>query len=201
MPNPWVSLRCDKLIPVSKAVNEKEQLEKRLEEEDKKVSRRFHNPCDLRSRVLFGHTCRHSRWTLLHRHRHRLYNNVSRYLPEFCRKQRCIQVWIQALPKTCQRALNQFYHLQIGNVYASAYSIISQAVYQANHQKPTQFMVRFRHIKTKSSTTYIVPRLNIITREYFQSLKVQHPFPVAGVDSKSSGTHWEPILSVESRKG
>jgi hypothetical protein len=33
MPNPWVSLRRDKLIPVNKAVNEKEQLEKGLEEE------------------------------------------------------------------------------------------------------------------------------------------------------------------------
>jgi hypothetical protein len=28
MPNPWVALRCDLLIPVKKAVNEKEQLEK-----------------------------------------------------------------------------------------------------------------------------------------------------------------------------
>jgi hypothetical protein len=28
MPNPWVSLRGDQLIPVNKAVNEKEQLEK-----------------------------------------------------------------------------------------------------------------------------------------------------------------------------
>jgi hypothetical protein len=36
MPNPWVSLRRDQLIPVSKAVNEKEQLEKGLEEEEKK---------------------------------------------------------------------------------------------------------------------------------------------------------------------
>jgi hypothetical protein len=35
MPNPWVSLRCDQLIPVYKAVNEKEQLEKGLEEEEK----------------------------------------------------------------------------------------------------------------------------------------------------------------------
>jgi hypothetical protein len=33
MPNPWVSLRCDRLIPVNNAVNEKEQLEKGLEEE------------------------------------------------------------------------------------------------------------------------------------------------------------------------
>jgi hypothetical protein len=29
MPNPWVSLRCDQLIPVNKAVNKKEQLKKR----------------------------------------------------------------------------------------------------------------------------------------------------------------------------
>jgi hypothetical protein len=36
MPNPWVSLRCDQLILVNKAVNEKEQLEKGLEEEEKK---------------------------------------------------------------------------------------------------------------------------------------------------------------------
>jgi hypothetical protein len=36
MPNPWVSLRCDQLIPVNKAVNEKEQLEKGLEEEEEK---------------------------------------------------------------------------------------------------------------------------------------------------------------------
>jgi hypothetical protein len=28
MPNPWVSLRHDQLIPVNKAVNEKEHLEK-----------------------------------------------------------------------------------------------------------------------------------------------------------------------------
>jgi hypothetical protein len=27
MPNPWVSLRCDQLIPVNKAVNEKKQWE------------------------------------------------------------------------------------------------------------------------------------------------------------------------------
>jgi hypothetical protein len=32
-----VSLRRDQLIPVNKAVNEKEQLEKGLEEEDKKI--------------------------------------------------------------------------------------------------------------------------------------------------------------------
>jgi hypothetical protein len=31
MPNPWVSLRCDQFIPVNKAVNEKEQLEKEEE--------------------------------------------------------------------------------------------------------------------------------------------------------------------------
>jgi hypothetical protein len=36
MPNPWVSLRCDQFIPVNKAVNKKEQLEKGLEEEEKK---------------------------------------------------------------------------------------------------------------------------------------------------------------------
>jgi hypothetical protein len=35
-PNPWVSLRRDQLIPVNKAVNKKEQLEKGLEEEEKK---------------------------------------------------------------------------------------------------------------------------------------------------------------------
>jgi hypothetical protein len=34
MPNPWVSLRHDQLIPVNKAVNEKEQLKKGLEEEE-----------------------------------------------------------------------------------------------------------------------------------------------------------------------
>jgi hypothetical protein len=33
MPNPWVSLRCDQLIPVYNAVKEKKQLEKGLEEE------------------------------------------------------------------------------------------------------------------------------------------------------------------------
>jgi hypothetical protein len=36
MPHPWVSLRCDQLIPVNRAVNEKEQLNKRLEEEEKR---------------------------------------------------------------------------------------------------------------------------------------------------------------------
>jgi hypothetical protein len=35
MPKPRVSLRCDMLILVKKAVNEKEQLEKGLEEEEK----------------------------------------------------------------------------------------------------------------------------------------------------------------------
>jgi hypothetical protein len=35
MPNPRVSLRCDHLIMVNKAVNKKEQLEKGLEEEKK----------------------------------------------------------------------------------------------------------------------------------------------------------------------
>jgi hypothetical protein len=34
MSNPWVSLRRDQLILVNKAVNEKEQLEKGLEEEE-----------------------------------------------------------------------------------------------------------------------------------------------------------------------
>jgi hypothetical protein len=34
MPNPWVSLRCDQLIPVNKALNKKEQLEKGLKEEE-----------------------------------------------------------------------------------------------------------------------------------------------------------------------
>jgi hypothetical protein len=34
MPNPWVSVRCAQLIPVNKAVNKKEQLEKGLEEEE-----------------------------------------------------------------------------------------------------------------------------------------------------------------------
>jgi hypothetical protein len=33
---PWVSLSCDQLIPVNKAVNKKEQLEKGLEEEEEK---------------------------------------------------------------------------------------------------------------------------------------------------------------------
>jgi hypothetical protein len=36
MPNPWVSLRCDQLIPVNKVVNEKEQLEKGLEDEKRR---------------------------------------------------------------------------------------------------------------------------------------------------------------------
>jgi hypothetical protein len=36
MPNPWVSLRCDQLILVNKAVNKNEQLEKGLEEEEEK---------------------------------------------------------------------------------------------------------------------------------------------------------------------
>jgi hypothetical protein len=36
MPNPWVSLRHDQFIPVNKAVNDKEQLEKRPEEEKKR---------------------------------------------------------------------------------------------------------------------------------------------------------------------
>jgi hypothetical protein len=36
MPKPLVSLRWDQLISVNKAVNKKEQLEKGLEEEEKK---------------------------------------------------------------------------------------------------------------------------------------------------------------------
>jgi hypothetical protein len=36
MPNPWVSVRRDQLIPVNKAVNEREQLEKGLAEEEEK---------------------------------------------------------------------------------------------------------------------------------------------------------------------
>jgi hypothetical protein len=36
VPNPRVSIRRDQLIPVNKAVNEKEQLEKGLEEEEQK---------------------------------------------------------------------------------------------------------------------------------------------------------------------
>jgi hypothetical protein len=36
MPNPWVSLRRDQLIPINKAVNKKEQSENGLEEEEKK---------------------------------------------------------------------------------------------------------------------------------------------------------------------
>jgi hypothetical protein len=43
MPNPWVSLRRDQLIPVGKAVNEKEQLEKGLDEEEEG------------EKVIFGH--------------------------------------------------------------------------------------------------------------------------------------------------
>jgi hypothetical protein len=40
MPNVWVSLRRDQLIPVNKAVNEKEQLEEGLkEEEEEKIVR------------------------------------------------------------------------------------------------------------------------------------------------------------------
>jgi hypothetical protein len=38
MPNPCVSLRLDQLILFNKAVNEKEQLEKGLEEEERKKS-------------------------------------------------------------------------------------------------------------------------------------------------------------------
>jgi hypothetical protein len=36
MPNPWVSLRHDQLVPVNKAANMKEQLEKGQEEEETK---------------------------------------------------------------------------------------------------------------------------------------------------------------------
>jgi hypothetical protein len=36
MLNPWVSLRRDQLISVNKAVNEKDQMEKGLEEVEKK---------------------------------------------------------------------------------------------------------------------------------------------------------------------
>jgi hypothetical protein len=36
MPKPWVFLRRDQLIPVKKVVNEKEQLEKGQEKEEKK---------------------------------------------------------------------------------------------------------------------------------------------------------------------
>jgi aromatic ring-opening dioxygenase LigB subunit len=38
MSTPWVSPIHDQLIPVNKVVNEKKQLEKRLEEEDKKYT-------------------------------------------------------------------------------------------------------------------------------------------------------------------
>jgi hypothetical protein len=41
MPNSWVSLRHDQLIPVNKVVNEKEQLEKGLEEVEKSIM--YHN--------------------------------------------------------------------------------------------------------------------------------------------------------------
>jgi hypothetical protein len=37
MPNPWVSLRHDQLIPLNKVVNKKEQLEKGLDEEEEKI--------------------------------------------------------------------------------------------------------------------------------------------------------------------
>jgi hypothetical protein len=36
MPNPWVSLRRDQLIPLHKVVNKEEQLEKWLEKKEKK---------------------------------------------------------------------------------------------------------------------------------------------------------------------
>jgi hypothetical protein len=38
MPNPWVSLRHDQLIPVNKAVNKKNYWKRGLEEEEKLVS-------------------------------------------------------------------------------------------------------------------------------------------------------------------
>jgi hypothetical protein len=38
MPNPWVSLRRDQLIPVNMPLNKKEQMVKGLEEEWKKES-------------------------------------------------------------------------------------------------------------------------------------------------------------------
>jgi uncharacterized ion transporter superfamily protein YfcC len=41
VPNPWVSLRRDQLNPVNKVVNEKEQLEKGLEEEEEKKDSKF----------------------------------------------------------------------------------------------------------------------------------------------------------------
>jgi hypothetical protein len=41
MPNPLVSLRRDRLIPVNKALNEKEQSEKGLEEEDEEKTIRL----------------------------------------------------------------------------------------------------------------------------------------------------------------
>jgi hypothetical protein len=41
MPNPWVSLRRDQLILANKVVNKKEHLEKGLEEEEKKISRKI----------------------------------------------------------------------------------------------------------------------------------------------------------------
>jgi hypothetical protein len=49
MPNPWVPLRGDELIPVNKAVDEKEQLEKGLQEEEKKNL--------LINKNLFAYTC------------------------------------------------------------------------------------------------------------------------------------------------
>jgi hypothetical protein len=44
MPNPWVSLRRDQHIPVKKAINKKEQLEKGLEEEEKKSQQLHQRP-------------------------------------------------------------------------------------------------------------------------------------------------------------
>jgi hypothetical protein len=37
MPNPWVSQNCNQLITLNKAANEKEQLDKVMEEEVKKI--------------------------------------------------------------------------------------------------------------------------------------------------------------------
>jgi hypothetical protein len=56
MPNPWVSLRCDQLIPVNKAVNENEQLENGLEEEEE-----INKGPDRRKFAQSGHPGRHPR--------------------------------------------------------------------------------------------------------------------------------------------
>jgi hypothetical protein len=47
MPNSWVSLRRDQLIPVNKAANEKEQLEKGLAEEEEKYELKPNSIADL----------------------------------------------------------------------------------------------------------------------------------------------------------